>query len=154
MSHSDLDHRTRLLLRARVVNGINFAVSGDDDERIMRQMVREGLFTSSNSMFSEGYWWTPAGEQAAEQAWHHAPVRRFDTCYRDHPQVCISLSGHKEELCHVVGQKTKGRGLWVREMPLGGRWLVDHPNGTKNVSFKSADAAIAWALKQVGKPRR
>jgi hypothetical protein len=105
----------------------------------MDEMVKEGLFTYSDERFSEGYWWTRAGERAAEKAWRQAPVKRSKIRFRNDPRVEIALNGNKEEVCHVSG-------LCVREV--FGTWLVDHPNGLENVSFKSADEAIEWALNQ------
>ena len=140
MSHHDQDDRTRLLLSARVVNGVDLVVD-EDDQQLMQQMVKEGLFHRSG----RGYWWTKVGERAAEEAWRRAPVRKFKTRYRNHPKVRISVNGRKEEMCHVSG-------LWVREKPSGG-WLIDHPNGKGVVPFESADKAIEWALEQVGKAR-
>jgi hypothetical protein len=155
VSHNDSDDRARLLLRARLANGIKIVVDNHYDQQVMQQMVQEGLFRYSGTMFSEGYWWTPAGERAAEEVWQQVPVKRFETRYRDHPQVRFTLNGNKEEICHVIGPDysgpSGGSGLWVRES-LGG-WLVDHPNGRENVRFKSADKAIKWALQQVGKAR-
>lgn len=145
MGYYELDSRTRLLLRARAINGVKMRIGSEDEAQAMRQMVQEGLFMYSNVMFSEGYWWTPAGEQAAEDAWQRLPIKRFETCHRNHPRVHISLNGRKEESCHVAGPWCSG--LWVREIAPG-RWLIDHPNGEETVPFKSADEAIEWALSQ------
>lgn len=150
MGYYDLDSRTQLLLRALAANGIKMVVNDQQDHKVMQQMVKEGLFTYSDTMFSEGYWWTPAGERAAKELWQRLPVQRvIQTRYRNHPRVRISLNGNKEELCHVVGPWRSG--LYVREI-VRGRWLIDHPNGDRNVSFGSADEAIEWALRQ-GKAR-
>jgi hypothetical protein len=150
-----LDARTRLLLSARVVNGVKIVVDNESDWQVMQQMVAEGLFSYSDTMFSEGFWWTDAGREAAEQAWQQVPVQPFETSYRNHPQVRIGLNGRKEEVCHVIGPNyagpSWGSGLLVREWL--GQWLVDHPNGEENVPFGSADEAIAWALEQVGEAR-
>ena len=154
MSDKDATARTRLLLTARASNGTQLVVNNEYDQRIMQKMVEEGLFRYSNDMFSKGYWWTKAGKRAAEAAWQQIPVQRFETRYRDHPQVSIGLNGYKQEVCHVIWPKgVRGSELWVRE-GLDGRWLVDHPNGGSNVPFESADKAIEWALEQVGAPRK
>jgi hypothetical protein len=139
----DLDTRTRLLLRARTINGVAMNVDREHEVDAMNQMVEEGLFRHSTSFGSYGYWWTREGEQAAEQAWEQAPVERFETSYRDHPQVKFELNGLKEELCYVTCA-SREKPLWVREVV--GRYLVDHPNGMENKSFDSADEAIAWAI--------
>jgi hypothetical protein len=145
-----LDDRTRLLLGARVLNGVKITVNDEHDRRLMHQMVQEGLFRYSDTMFSEGFWWTPVGERAAEEAWQQTPVEEFETRYRNHPQVRFMLNGRKEELCYVFGPNyAEGRsGLWVREFL--GQWLVDHPDGERNERFSSADQAIEWTLAQVG----
>ncbi len=147
----DLDARTRLLLGARVLNGVKIVVNEEQDKLVMQQMVREGLFRYSDTRFSEGYWWTRTGERAAQEAWRRTPVQKLKTRYRNHPQVRITLNGNKEELCHVIieaNNSKKGRALWVRES--FGRWLVDHPNGLKNERFNSINQAIEWALQQIG----
>jgi hypothetical protein len=151
MGYYASDDRTRLLLSARVRNGVKIVVDSERDHQVMQQMVDEGLFRYSDTMFSEGYWWTRDGERAAEEVWQRVPVETFETRYRDHPRVRIGLNGNKEELCHVTGPGYRGpswgSGLWVRESL--GRWLVDHPNGEEIVRFGSADEAIEWALEAV-----
>ena len=147
-----MDDRTRLLLLARSVNGVKVNVRGKSDKKLMDQMVQEELFTYSDTKFSEGYWWTEKGKAAAESAWRQAPVQRFETKYRNHPLVRIEVNGDKEELCHVI-RMGKGSPLWVREV-LGGRWFVSHPTEDRNMPFGSADAAIEWALEQVGVKRK
>jgi hypothetical protein len=72
------------------------------------------------------------------------PVERFETSYRDHPQVMFDLNGNKEEVCHVICESRPDRPLWVRESL--GQFIVDHPSGSKNVYFGSADEAIGWAV--------
>lgn len=143
MGYYDLDRRTRLLLDARVKNGVQVTVESDEDREIMNQMVDEGLFRYSDSMFSVGYWSTPAGEQACEEAWESVPVEKFETSYRDHPQVEFKLNGMREELCYVTCAST-GKQLWVR-VSLGDV-IVSHPSGLRNKYFDSVDDAIAWAL--------
>lgn len=143
MGYYDLDRRTQLLLSARVRNGVQVTVDDPEDREIMNQMVDEGLFRASTSMFSAGYWSTPAGEQAWEQAWESVPVEEFETSYRNHPQVEFDLNGRKQELCYVTCAST-GKRLWVRESL--GRAIVDHPSGTSNEYFDSVDAGIEWAL--------
>jgi hypothetical protein len=143
MSYYDLDPRTRLLMESRAVNGVRVHVDNDRDQKIMNQMVDEGLFRRSEMPYSEGYWWTPEGERAAEEAFESAPVQRFETSYRDHPQVELSLNFNKEELCHVTC-KSRSTPLWVRESL--GNFIVDHPSGMHNMYFDSADEAIEWAL--------
>jgi hypothetical protein len=143
MSYWDLDLRTRLLLDSRVRNGVKITVGEDEEREVMDQMVEEGLFRCSDTRFSEGYWWTPAGERAAEDAWESVPAERFETSYRDHPQVSFSLNGNKEELCYVTCA-SRERPLWVRESL--GSYIVDHPSGMGNEYFDSADEAISWAL--------
>lgn len=145
-----MDVRTRLLLSALTCNGVKMVVSYEHDVKAMQEMVKEGLFTYSTAMFSQGYWWTEAGEKAAKKAWRQLPVVRFKTRYRNHPKVKIGLNGHKEEVCEVMRPKRRSPGLRVRESL--GKWLIDHPNGLENVSFKSADEAIEWALEQMYGP--
>jgi len=122
-------------------------VSYEHDKKVMDEMVKEELFTYSTAMFSQGYWWTPAGEKAAKRAWRQLPVVQFKTRYRNHPKVKIGLNGHKEEVCEVMRPKRRSPGLRVREVL--GKWLIDHPSGTKNMTFKSADEAIKWGLEQL-----
>lgn len=148
---SDLDDRTQLLLEARAVNGVKVSVR-EGYEEAMQQMVEEELFRRSDTMFSEGYWWTPKGKAEAERVWRRLPVKKFQTLYRGHRRVFLELNGYKEEICRVIGPKLpepmKKSGLRVREFL--GKWLVDHPSGQKNETFKTADEAIEWALGQVG----
>lgn len=148
MGYSDLDMRTLLLLRALRSNGIQIVIGTEDELQAMQQMVEERLFYYSDAMFSEGYWWTPAGEQAAKEAWERVPVQHFETRYRGHPQVCFDLNGYKDEYCYVI-RPSDGSKLWVRGSD--SHWLIDHPNGQENVPFGSADDAIAWALEEIGK---
>lgn len=143
MGYYDLDRRTQLLLTARVLNGVKVVVDDPEDRKVMNQMVDEGLFRYCDTMFSEGCWSTREGERAWEQAWDSVPVERFETSYRDHPQVELALNGKKEEQCYVTCA-SGDRPLWVRESL--GRYIVDHPSGEKNEYFHSADAAIEWAL--------
>lgn len=149
MGYRKLDDRTRLLLGARVLNGVQMAVHSCD-EQIMQDMVRQGLFTYSNTMFNKGYSWTPDGKRAAEAAWRRVPVKRFKTRYRRHSRVKIGLNGQKEEVCEVMRPKRRSPGLRVEESLFSnGEWLIDHPDGTKRMTFKSADEAIKWGLEQL-----
>ncbi len=74
------------------------------------------------------------------------------TRYFNHPQVTwgdpCEFTGTPRGW--VTGADCR-RSLWVRKT---NRWLVDHPSGhDDNVSFgDDLDAAIEWALAQVGGP--
>lgn len=138
MGYFELDERTRPLLQARGRNGVGVVIDSGNEYEVeaMQQMLAEGLFNRASDPFSQGDWWTSAGEQAANEAWEAVPVEQIETCYRGHPQVLLLLTSYKEERCYVTGPNytRSGSGLYVRELDPG-RWLVDHPYEDENVPF-------------------